>query len=133
MQLQLTNYCAIVMAASISWERFFLVVVCTAGLTTNYQLVTAARRFGSYMDVYPAVDLASAQLSPSCEPSEQRKCPLFVALSMSFGLEYVSGGVVASIRYALDQINNETSLLPGYSLHYTLTDSQVGILGSDNC
>ena len=126
MQLQLTNYCAIVMAASIGWERFFLLVVCTAVLTTNYQLVTAAREnFGSYMDVYPAVDLASAQLS--CEP--QRKCPLFIALSMSFGLEYVSGGVVASIRYALDQINNDTSLLPGYSLHYTLTDSKVGILG----
>ena len=79
--------------------------------------------FGPYLEVYPPVDTAEDQFS--CSPSENKTCPLYVAVTMSFGVEYLSSGVVASIQYALDQINEDSSLLPGYSLHYTLTDSQV--------
>ena len=79
--------------------------------------------FGPYLEVYPPIDTAQNQLS--CIPSDNVTCPLYVAVTMSFGGEYLSSGVIASIQYALDQINNDDSLLPGYSLHYTLTDSRV--------
>ena len=83
--------------------------------------------FGPYLDVYPPVagNIGDSDHQFSCVPSVNRSCPLYFALSMSFGGEYLSSGVIASIQYALDQINRDESLLPGYSLHYTLTDSQV--------
>jgi hypothetical protein len=47
-------------------------------------------------------------------------------LTTSFSYEeYFGGGVVPGVQYALDQINADPNLLPGYSLHYTLTDSKV--------
>ena len=79
--------------------------------------------FGPYLEVYPPVDLSQNQLD--CIPETNRTCPLYIALSISFGGEYSSSGVVPGVQYALDQINADPDLLPGYSLHYTLTDSQV--------
>ena len=82
--------------------------------------------FGPYLEVYPPVNLSQNQLD--CIPQTDRTCPLYIALSMSFGGEYFSGGIVPGVQYALDQINVDPDLLPGYSLHYTLTDSQVQLL-----
>ena len=80
--------------------------------------------FGSYLEVYPQpVNISQSQLS--CVPSGNRKCPLYIALMVSFGSEYDSRGVIPGVQLALDQINANPDLLPGYSLHYTLTDSQV--------
>ena len=82
--------------------------------------------FGSYLEVYPSVNLSRSHLDCTPEPTDNRTCrPLYIALMMSFGGEYESSGVIASVQYALDQINSVPDLLPGYSLHYTLTDSQV--------
>ena len=82
--------------------------------------------FGPYLEVYPPVDLSQNQLD--CVPETNRTCPLYIALSMSFGGEYFSGGIVPGVQYALDQINADPDLLAGYSLHYTLTDSEVQLL-----
>lgn len=84
--------------------------------------------FGPYLEVYPPTDTTQDQ--SSCVPSDNVTCPLYVAVTMSFGGEYLSSGVIASIQYAIDQINNDSSLLPGYSIHYTLADSRVSILTS---
>ena len=51
--------------------------------------------------------------------------PLVFGLIMSFGGNFDSSGAVPGVRVALDRINNDTSLLPGYTLHYALSDSQV--------
>ena len=51
--------------------------------------------------------------------------PLVFGLIMSFGGNIDSSGAVPGVRVALDRINNDTSLLPGYSLHYALSDSRV--------
>ena len=48
-------------------------------------------------------------------------------LIMSFGGNIDSSGAVPGVRVALDRINSDSSLLPGYSLHYALSDSQVAI------
>ena len=52
---------------------------------------------------------------------------------MSFGGAYTSSGVIPGIQVALDQINSRQDILPGYTLHYTLQDSQVCVyaLGFD--
>ena len=81
--------------------------------------------YGPYLEVYPPVDLSQNQFDCIPQPAETRTCPLYIALTMSFGGEYFSSGVVPGVQYALDQINADPDLLPGYSLHYTLTDSQV--------
>ena len=67
----------------------------------------------SYLDVYPPIDENDA------------RTPLHFALLQSFGSEFNGSGSVAGLRVALDRINSDPTLLPGYSLHYTLTDSQV--------
>jgi len=72
-------------------------------------LVSTAR---GYLDIYPPVD------------ENDPRTPLYFALLQSFGGNYNGSGSVAGLQVALDRINNEPSLLSGYSLHYTLTDSQ---------
>ena len=70
-----------------------------------------------YLQVYPGTD-------PSRETSVGIKS-LYFALMMSFGGDFRSSGAIPGVQVALDQINSDPTLLPGYQLHYTLTDSQV--------
>ena len=70
-----------------------------------------------YLQVYPGTE-------PSGETSVRTKS-LYFALMMSFGGDYRSSGTIPGVQVALDQINSDPTLLPGYQLHYTLTDSQV--------
>ena len=53
------------------------------------------------------------------------RTPLTFALLQSFGGSFNSSGGVAGVQVALDLINNNPDLLPGYTLHYSLTDTQV--------
>ena len=53
------------------------------------------------------------------------KTPLYFAFMQSFSGGYVSSGGIPSVMVALDEINNRPSLLPGYSLHYALSDNAV--------
>ena len=64
------------------------------------------------------------QIYPPVDESDDRT-PLFCAVVFSFGGVYRSIGVLPGIQIALDYINSEPSILPGYTLHYTLMDSQV--------
>ena len=71
-----------------------------------------------YLHIYPPVD-----------QNDTTRTPLYFALLQSFGSELNGSGSVAGLQVALDRINSDPTLLPGYSLHYTLTDSQVINLG----
>ena len=62
-------------------------------------------------------------------PLQSAKKPLVFGLIMSFGGNIDSSGVVPGVRVALDRINNDTNLLPGYTLHYALSDSRVSLRG----
>ena len=64
------------------------------------------------------------QIYPPVNETDGRT-PLYFALVLSFGGSYKSIGALPGIQIALDYINSGPSILPGYSLHYTLTDSQV--------
>ena len=75
-----------------------------------------------YIDVYP---------DPTDPEVLQGRTPLFFSMIPSLGgtlVQFDGSGGVAGVQVALDWINNDTSLLPGYTLHYTLTDSEVGLL-----
>ena len=66
-----------------------------------------------YLQIYPPYNEADP------------RTPLTFALLHSFGGSFVSSGAVAGVQVALDVINSNPEILPGYSLHYTLTDSRV--------
>ena len=44
---------------------------------------------------------------------------------LSFGGGFASVAAVPGVQIALDLINANPHLLPGYTLHYSLSDSQV--------
>lgn len=64
---------------------------------------------------------------PRLENKSDGRTPIVFGLIVSFGGSFNSSGAVPGVRVALDQINNSTNLLPGYSLHYALSDSQVAM------
>ena len=79
--------------------------------------------FGPYKQVYPKTDL---QQDPNnCSLSENGTCPLYIALMMAFDGDFVSSGVIPGIQVAIDEINDDSSMLPGYTLHYTLMATTV--------
>ena len=131
MAIELRSIACVSVKHRSSSSVLILVLVCTL-LRINLQPAVAENAdndsdFGSYLEVYPPVNLSQSQLTCTSQPADNKICPLYIALMMSFaiGREYISSGVIASVQYALDQINADQDLLPGYSLHYTLTDSQV--------
>lgn len=69
-----------------------------------------------YLRVYPPV---------SADEDTGGTTSLYFALMMSFGGNLKSSGTIPGVEAALDGINGDPTLLPGYKLHYTLTDSQV--------
>ena len=93
------------------WQAALLAVVVAIALLQLTHASTASP--WPYLQVYPAVD------------ENDDRTPLYFALMLSFGGDYTSIGALPAVQIALDYINNEPSILPGYSLHYTLTDSQV--------
>ena len=85
---------------------------------------------GPYIQVYPPSDLSQDQ--QGCSGSDSNgTCPLYIALILSFGGDFISSGAVPGVQLALDQINADPTILPGYSLHYSLTNSNVSLLQSE--
>ena len=107
-------------ASRLSFTFFVFAALATAvsAQTDNESLVDSSPSpWPYYLQVYPGTD-------PSGETSVELKS-LYFALMMSFGGDYRSSGTIPGVQVALDQINSDPTLLPGYQLHYTLTDSQV--------
>ena len=69
-----------------------------------------------YLDSYPK--LADISL-------KNKSIPLYFGLMLSLSGDDESSGALAGVQAALDEINSRDDLLPGYTLHYTLTDSKV--------
>ncbi len=72
-----------------------------------------------YLEVYP---------DPRDPEVLKGRTPLHFALIQSLGGQFSlfdGSGSVAGVKVALDYINNDSSLLPGYTLHYTFADSKV--------
>ena len=69
-----------------------------------------------YLEVYP---------DPRDPEVLQGRSPIYFALIQAITGPLATNGTVAGVKVALDWINNDTSLLPGYTLHYTLGDGEV--------
>ena len=72
-----------------------------------------------YLEVYP---------DPRDSQVLQGRTPLYFAFIQSLGgpdSQVDGSGTLAGVKVALDRINNDSSLLPGYTLHYTLANSKV--------
>ena len=76
----------------------------------------------AYVSTYPELELAHEANS-----STNKSIPIYLALIMSFGGAFNTSATIAGVQIALDLINDDPTLLPGYSLHYTATDSQVNV------
>ncbi len=68
---------------------------------------------GQYLQIYPEKGTGDG-------PNH-----LYFGLMQSFGGGFSASGTVPGVQVALDQINADPAMLPGYTLHYTLSDSQV--------
>ena len=79
---------------------------------------------GPYIQVYPPADLSQNQQTCS---TQSTTCPLFFAFIQSFGGVYDGRGTIPGVQLALDQINADPNMLPGYTLHYTLMNSNVSV------
>ena len=82
--------------------------------------------FGVYKHVYPPFNLS--QSLEDCTPTENTTCPLFVGVMFSFSSVFNTSGAVLGVQIALDQINDNPNMLPGYKLHYAVLDSKVSLL-----
>ena len=58
-------------------------------------------------------------------PDGDTRVPLYFSLIQSFSGQYISSYSLPGLQLALDLINNDTDLLPGYSLHFVITDTPV--------
>ena len=78
----------------------------------------------NYLEVYP---------DPTDPEVLRGRTPLYFALIQSLGgplSQFDGSGSVAGVKVALDRINNDSTLLPGYTLHYTFEDSKVNCAAS---
>ena len=92
---------------------FLAMIVGWAAVFFHSAAAAASGSPWPYLQVYPEVD------------ENDERTPLYFALMLSFGGDYTTIGALPAVQIALDYINSEPSILPGYSLHYTLTDSLV--------
>ena len=97
----------------------YLVMLGAAAIVLQPTKGTVSESPWPYLQVYPEVD------------ENDGRTPLYFALMLSFGGDYTTIGALPAVQIALDYINREPSILPGYSLHYTLTDSQVYLCKDD--
>lgn len=96
--------------SEIVFGRAFFALAVTVLLQIS---VTSSSQPWPYLQIYPP------------ENETDTRTSLYFALVLSFGGDYRSIGALPGVQVALDYINHEPSFLPGYTLHYTLTDSKV--------
>ena len=95
---------------SLNFKMNFIEVIGAMALATILSEPVASYK-GNYLEVYPNATRESTSL--------------YFGLMLSLSSDHQSTGALAGVQAALDDINSRDDLLPGYSLHYTLTDSKV--------
>ena len=91
-------------------------VVCMLLIITKISL--RASESEKNHNIYP-------ELTEYASNINNHSSPLYFGLMLSLSGDDQSSGALAGVQAALDEINSRDDLLPGYSLHYTLTDSKV--------
>ena len=73
----------------------------------------------------PAVSAFYERVYPPVDSISDNSSHVYIGLMVSFADVANSSGSVPGVKVALDLINADPHLLPGYTLHYVLSDSQV--------
>ena len=97
------------------------------GAFLAFHLLVFGASFGDSLSYDPA-DYLEVYPDPRDPAVLRGRTPLHFALVQSLGGPFSlfdGSGNIAGVQLALDRINNDTTLLPGYTLHYTFTDSKV--------
>ncbi len=76
-------------------------------------VASSSANSGLYLQIYPDQDSGNGTQH------------LYFGLMQSFEGGFSASGGIPGVQVALDQINADPAMLPGYTLHYTLSDSQV--------
>ena len=86
--------------------------LCKILLFAQIIFVAAGQYLGPYKEIYPYVDITRDQQSCVPDPTAGANgtCPLYIALMMSFGGDFVSSGVIPGVQLAINQINSESGL-----------------------
>ena len=97
-----------------------LYVCCAEGLTIPARADDHAARADDHGVIYPPLSAAH----------DSRTLPLYVGLIQSYDVTLEdelleSVGTVVGTQIALDHINSDPSMFPGYSLHYNFINSPV--------
>ncbi len=101
-----------------------LLITVSRGQESRYASEYENLYLGPYKHIYPPVDIT--QDPGDCTPNGTARCPLFLAYMTGFaGGGFDASGSIPGVQIALDQINDDPTMLPGYTLHYLLKDSQV--------
>ena len=87
-------------------------VLSLAATVVAVALLRTERSFAQREIIYPPVN------------SSDTRTPLYFSLIQSFG-QYISLHSMVGLQVALDFINADENLLPGYSLHYVFTAALV--------
>lgn len=95
-----------------------LAIILSLALQLTGGQCTLSYNPDDYLEVYP---------DPRDPEVVKGRVPLYFTLIQSLGGQYNASGSVAGVKVALDRINNDSTLLPGYTLHYTFSDSQVNL------
>ena len=92
---------------------------------SRFAAVYPSLYYGPYRHIYPPADIA--QDPADCTPSQDVTCPLFISAFFGFGTggAFSAKEVIPSVQLALDQMNDDPYFLPGYRLHYLLSDANV--------
>ena len=64
-------------------------------------------------------------IHPPVQNGSDAPTPLYFSLIQSFSGQYVSGYSLPGLEMALDFINQDPTMLPGYTLHYVFSDAAV--------
>ena len=110
------------LAAARIMECLQQVFLCVLILRTVGEAQPLSYNPDDYLEVYP---------DPRDPEVLQGRTPLHFGLIQSLGgplSQFDASGSVAGVKIALDGINNDTSLLPGYTLQYTFANSKVSII-----
>ena len=111
------------MAVHCSWVLCIALFVLTKSSSADLcEKLTKSNETVPYVQIYPR---ESAALESWEAPTSDGKTPLYFALILSFGGQFLSSGAIPGVQVALDQINSNASILPGYELRYTLIESLV--------
>ena len=113
--------------------QYLWAVKMSASLAAGLVLLLAAHLIAVSCGDQSVCTVTDEDSRPLCDgevfhvypPVTDESTSLYFAFMQSFSGGYISSGAIPGVMVALDEINANSSVLPGYTLHYALSDNAV--------